>query len=167
MVAVGLFGCAGGPGPSKAGPVVAAPAGEPFAPVVVRIHPLTHADAAAPGLPADRCVLVLHFELKDRFGDTVKGLGKLRAELYRPGPAPGAEKQELSWEFAELANPERNAARFDQATRTYRVPLSAPRWVAERVARPGGEATWLKVRVVFTAIDAAGSERFLEDEFVM
>lgn len=167
-----LWACGGGAGPSRPPGQGGGPLHEPFAPVAVRVHPLTHVDTA--GVPADQSVLVLHVELKDRFGDTVKGLGKLKVQLYRPGSgtAPGLEKQELSWEVPDLANPEINASRFDQATRTYRLPLKAPRWVADWPNRSAaGESEngrdWLKVRVVFTAIDADGSERFLEDEYVL
>jgi len=152
----------------------AAWAGGPFAPVTLRIHPLTHIDPG-PILPrgavADDCTIVLHVELKDRFGDAVKGLGRVSVQLYRPGEGvtPGIETQALVWEIPEMTDPEANSARFDQTVRTYRVPLVAPRWVADHVAPARPDATpWLRLRVTL-AIDAATGPdaKFLDDEFIL
>src|SRR5689334_10894995 len=98
----------------------------PFAPTTLRVHPLTHVEAAGElpgGGKPDASELVLHFELLDRYGDSVKGLGSLKVQLYRPGEgmSPGMETQELTWDVPGMDNAEQNTRRFDTATRTYRV----------------------------------------------
>ncbi len=208
-----MAGCAAeslGPGLSPARGVVDRE--DPFAPTTMRIHPLTHLDArssprrgageanATLGAASDGGrggggggvtsagggdVLMLHVELTDAYGDTVKGLGKLAVQLYRrtpgsesgagggggagssPGSAAGSgplsETQDSRWDIAELAEPDGNAKRFDPATRTYRLQLKAPDWVAGELARSGG---WVRVRCVFAAATRRG-ERVLVDEFVL
>lgn len=156
------------------GPRTPAPPGSvaAFAPVSLRIHPLTHVDAAAgikDATAADKTRIVLHFELKDRFGDNVKALGTLRVELLKPGSGatPGIESRELTWDVAEFADPDENFKRFDTPTRTYRVLLNAPRWVgdvlADRTSRdaPG----WVKLRARFEPIGQQGL--MFIDEYVL
>ncbi|CAG0952809.1 hypothetical protein PHYC_00293 [Phycisphaerales bacterium] len=146
----------------------------PFDPVTLRVHGLTHIDPTGPKVGADQCLLVLHFELKDRFGDTVKGLGPLKVELYKPGAgvAPGIETQALSWELPDFADPEANASRFDTATNTYRIPLIAGKW-ADQWLDPGNEGlrerapAWLKVRASLSTQDADRRAVLLSDEFVV
>lgn len=164
-----LAGCGTG-GAAQASPDPATPAAAcPFEPAVARVHPLTHVDARSPGVAADKCLLVLHLELRDQFGDAVKGVGDLKVELYKPGPgtSPGMETQAMVWEVPAFAQAEANSARFDPATRTYRLPLVADRWVAQWLSAEGGalragSPAWLKVRVVL----AAGG-RPMVDEFVV
>ncbi len=64
----GLAGPRSGDDPSDAAlhGMDAAVAYRAFAPSRVRIHPLTHVDASG-----SRGMLVLHYELRDRFGDSV------------------------------------------------------------------------------------------------
>ncbi len=143
-----------------------------FAPAALRIHPLTHIDAAksTPDKPAaDKSFIILHFELKDRFGDAVKALGQLDVELTKPGVgiAPGMETRELSWTVKELSNPEQNVDRFDPPTRTYRIVLSGPKWIADWANRPESAKregpAWLKLRAVMQ-LEGGGS---LRDEYVL
>lgn len=171
VLGVVLAGCgSGGAKPAWPGPDARPGAGAcPFDPVVARVHPLTHVDARSPGLAADKCLLVLHLELRDQFGDAVKGVGDLKVELYKPGPgtSPGMETQALVWEVPAFAQAETNSARFDPATRTYRLPLVADRWVAQWLSAEGGALragapAWLKVRVV---LGTGG--RPMVDEFVV
>lgn len=141
-----------------------------FAPATMRIHPLTHIEKGPQtGPAAGQATVVLHVELKDRFGDSVKGLGSLRLELFKPGAgvSPGIESQALTWDVNDLGEPEGNSRRFDQSTRTYRIPLVAPAWVAEWGGKDASGATqgWLKLRAVFTTSE--GPVRYLEDEFVL
>lgn len=146
----------------------------PFDPVSLRIHGLTHIDPTGPKVEPDQSLLVLHFELKDRYGDTVKGLGPLKIELYKPGAgvAPGIETQALSWALPDFADPDANAARFDTATNTYRIPLIAGRW-ADQWLDPANDAVrerapaWLKVRATLSSKDADGLPVLLADEFVI
>lgn len=167
VLLAGVGGCQFDDGTRVSPPIAGAPA---FSPSSMRVHPLTHVEKGPQaGLAADQCTVVLHLELKDRFGDAVKGLGTLRVEMFRPGAgvSPGIESQALSWDVADLAEPEGNSRRFDQSTRTYRIPLVAPAWVAQwgKQDASGGTPGWLKLRVVLTTTE--GPQRFLEDEFVL
>lgn len=151
-----------------------------FAPARVRIHPLTLVDAVASDTnetgagsgAKDRAVLVLHYELRDRFGDSIKALGLLKVELYRPAPGVmgGVETREANWTVADTLEAEGNSTRFDRTTRTYRVQLFAPGWVrdwaaGDAAARSG--TPWIKVRVVYETLDGDGKMRTITDEFVI
>lgn len=131
----------------------------PFRAVSMRIHPLTHVDAGAGG----SSTIMLHFELLDRFGDSVKSPGVLRVELTKPadGSVAGMETRELSWELPELVDADENFRRFDLPTRTYRVPLVAPAWVGERLAK---KASRLTIRA---SMELPAVERPARDEFVI
>src|SRR5262245_58685520 len=90
-------------------PAAGSEAVAPFGPVAMRIHPLTHIDVAArnkDGSVPDRTRIVLHLELRDRSGDSVKALGNLMVELLKPGSGvfPGMETHELTWDVPELAD---------------------------------------------------------------
>lgn len=171
VLAVLLGGAIGGCQIDEGSAALPAVEGAPaFAPATMRIHPLTHIEKGEQtGLPAGQCTVVLHLELKDRFGDSVKGLGTLRLELFKPGAgvSPGIESQALTWDVNDLAEPEGNSRRFDQSTRTYRIPLVAPAWVAAWGNKDANGATqgWLKLRAVLTTTE--GPTRYLEDEFVL
>lgn len=141
---------------------------DPFRPTALRIHPLTHIDAAA-GTKQDRCAIILHFELKDRFGDAVKAPGLLRIELAKPaqGALAGMESRELTWELPEFINADENFKRFDVPTRTYRISLNAPNWVCEAVSRKSRTESgvkWLKIRA---SIELPGHGQVLRDEYVI
>jgi|GEM_PF-1602345 len=124
---------------------------DPFRAISLRIHPLTHLD----GMSGDaaQCTLLVHFELKDRFGDSVRDIGVLRVELHSP------DRQAIAWDINQTITPEENVERFDPSTRTYRVLLNSPRWVYEEAAKKGALLT---VRVVYTMPQA---ERALRDEY--
>jgi hypothetical protein len=166
---LGLFACASqppkDPAPREEGAHAQNPWTRryPFAPTSLRIHPLTHVD-----IGPKQSQVVLHFELLDRYGDSVKGLGKLSIELYKPGAGmtPGIETQELSWDVPGMDDPDQNTRRFDLATRTYRVPLSAPPWVQDAISPEHGPG-WVKVRAVLTVDGEGGEPRYLEDEYVI
>ena len=49
----------------------------PFRPSAMRVHPLTHTEIRSDG----ESVMVLHVELKDPWGDTVKGVGQVQVQL--------------------------------------------------------------------------------------
>lgn len=146
-------GCAGRGmfGVEEAGPFA-------FAASSIRIYPLTQVERGADG----GVRIVLHLELKDRWGDSAKGLGVLRVMLFKPvsGVMPGIEEQTQAWEV-DLRGVEENQMRFDPATRTYRVVLRdvAP-WVGE------GGAT-VRLRATFETIGPDGRDVVLRDEYVM
>lgn len=180
MSATVLGGCTSAPSGGLSGPgkrtdasdaalrgLTPAAAYQAFAPSRVRIHPLTHVDASG-----SRGVLVLHYELRDRFGDSVKSLGELKVELYKPGPGVmgSMESREASWTVEQTLAPEGNTERFDRTTRTYRIQLFAPAWVrdwARADAATRASVPWIKVRVLYTALDVDGNPKTLTDEFVV
>jgi hypothetical protein len=133
-------------------------------PVSVRIHPLTRFARTDDG----QTELVCHVELKDRFQQSVKGLGLLRFELYRPGDGSGqggGEVQECIWSV-DLSDPGTNAAAYDDlVTRTYTVrlgslPESIQRWLIE--AEAGGQsAGWLTLRAYFSPSEPGGRPQVL------
>ncbi len=155
LVISSLGGCT----PIGGGGAIVGGTSEAFAPASLRVHPLSHVEV---GSRAAGPIIVLHIELKDRYGDTVKGLGRLQVLLYRQGEGEGPSEggvQDLKWDVAQMSEPDANARLFDPATRTYRLQLDAPLWV--------GQATgWIKVRAVL-AIETPEGDRLLSDEFVM
>ncbi len=90
-----------------------------FSAATMRIHPLTHIDPRA-GAKGDQVLLMLHVELRDRFGEQVRDLGLLRAEFTAPGQPP------ISWDIPEMVGAEQNMKRYDGSTRTYRLGLTLP-----------------------------------------
>lgn len=147
--------------------------GNPFAAASIRVHPLTQLDVhpqKADGTPDSMPRIVLHVEARDAYGDTVKALGTLRAELYAPGSGveAGMETRIAEWEQVALRDPAQNARRFDQATRTYRLQLGGTGKLAEWAkSTTTGPAGWLKLKVMFATLDPAGKPITLVDEFVL
>ncbi len=134
--------------------------GGPFAPASMRVYPLTHIEASG----EDEARLVLHLELRDAWGDTVKGVGRLQVQLLRGGDMGGGGRDERMWEV-DMRDPEANALYYDPATRTYRVQLrDLPAWVAEQSRARSGQ---VRVLAVLTTPAPDGSERYLRDEYVI
>jgi hypothetical protein len=142
----------------------------PFAPVALRVHPLTHVDPGQAGAAGEAGValVILHVELLDRFGDTVKAAGPVKVELYRPGAGAMAamETREAEWWLTEMAEPEVNASRFDRATRTYRLPLRLSGWPAAW-AQGGEGPAYVRLVVMAECVGPDGRERSLEGEYVL
>ena len=143
-------------------------AANPFAPKSVRVHPLTQIDPApkrADGTPDPLPRIIVHLEVKDRFGDTVKALGTFHADLFRSGATSTSamEQKVADWTEASFMDAERNTGRFDPATRTYRIQLTAPSMVGAWKA--GREQGGLRLRVTYTTGDEAGREVVLEDSY--
>jgi len=93
----------------------------PFGPESMRVHPLTHAEVVE-GRPR----IVVHMELTDAWGDTVKGLGAATVELSRVGSPIG--ERPTRWDIA-LDEVGPNVSYFDSVTRTYRFVLTGvPGW---------------------------------------
>lgn len=163
-MALAPSGCApgsmgGSDGPTRAG----ADTPNPFAPASVRAHPLTHLDRDDEGKP----IIVLHAELRDRWGEPCKGAGTLVVELYRPssGPASGLETQELVWEV-DLSDLDLNVRLYDPATRTYRLQLSdLPGWIT--VGDQEGADRRVRLNVVLTTTGPQGVQVVLEDAYVL
>ncbi len=127
----------------------------PFAPVGVKVHPLTR---LVPGNKANPAPTIdAHIELIDHVGDSVKGAGLLTIELYRgtgPVSAVGEQDQVRRWTL-NLSDPETNRLAYDRVTRTYRVTLTGiPDSVVGRGGvggeGGGGERLTLRARVTTT-----------------
>lgn len=165
-----ITACQSTPGPLGRG----ATAAEAFAPVALRVHPLTHIEPAAKGGANAGSEVVLHLELKDRYGDAVKGLGRLTVMLYRParrdkGSGSAAddgatERQDIKWNLADFAEADSNMRRYDSATRTYRVLLDAPAWVMRTIKEERGG--YVKLRVILALAGESG-EKVLTDDFIV
>lgn len=133
----------------------------PFAPVSLRVHPLTHVTTLADGSAA----IVCHLEFKDRWHHTVKAAGPLEIQLYRPvgGLRADVDRQDLRWPL-ELDDLERNADWFDPVTRTYRIQLEAPPGM---IPPEGSNDATLRLRAVFITRGPDGVETILRDDFVI
>lgn len=134
----------------------------PFSPVSMEIHPLTRIDRDAAG----DLWIICHIEMRDVWGDPVKGVGQLQIQLYRPIGArlSGHGVQELTWDV-DLSDLERNAAHYDGATRTYRLPLrEPPSWLAEATESQAARAL---LRAVLTTAGSQGEALVLEHEFAL
>lgn len=136
--------------PPNNSPTKPVPASNPFAPVSLRIHPLTRTVIAKDAKPE----LIVHIELRDAWGDAAKGAGALLLRLFGPasGPAGGAAVPLQRWDI-DLANLDTNAAMFDPATRTYRMQLTgAPDWIAE-LASPAAAKPRIILQASLTPTD--------------
>jgi hypothetical protein len=160
LAAIALSACAFRPGQSldsPGGPETDTP--YPFAPASIEIHPLTRLTQDT----SQRPLIICHVECRDAWGDTSKAFGALRVLLYRGTPGDPLGVQELRWDV-DLTDLDRNAALFDPATRTYRLPLQdVPEWAGIGSA-PGGR---LRLRAVLDTVDARGRPTSIEDEFVL
>jgi len=144
--------------------MIAGPGGVqyPFAVASIVIHPLTRVNRDSKG----KLWIICHLEFRDAWGDTTKGIGSLKIQLYRPtgGRAAGLGTQEASWDV-NLSDLDTNASLYDPATRTYRLPLEgAPAWVGESA---GGDKDLpvIRLRAILTTTGPQGAALTLEDEF--
>ena len=130
----------------------------PFAPKAMRIHPLTHAEVDEAGAAR----VVLHMELKDAWGDTVKGVGRVQAQLWRDG---GPAEQATRWDV-DLRSLNDNADFHDPATRTYRIVLAGlPAWLNEAILHDAPGTA--RLRVLFLTAGVDGVPVVLRDETVV
>lgn len=133
----------------------------PFRPVVMRVHPLTHTEIGSNG----EAVMILHVELKDPWGDTVKGVGQLQVQLRKQSATSMVGNRGTRWDV-DLRDIEVNVSYFDSATRTYRIVIGGlPGWLADSVK--ANEAVGARVRVLFRTAKADGEAVVLQDEYVM
>ncbi len=130
----------------------------PFAPKAMRVHPLTHAELDADGAAR----VVVHVELKDAWGDTVKGIGRLQAQVWADGQSA---QDAIRWDV-DLRTLGDNASFYDPATRTYRIVLGGlPGWLDAAIREGAGSAG--RLRVLFMTSEVDGSAVVLRDEFVV
>jgi len=90
----------------------------PFAPVAMRVHPFSTFE---PGDEPETLVLEARVELLDRVGDTTKGVGRFRFELYQIAAAASREGEDLrlmQWD-GSIDTLELNRRHYDPITRTY------------------------------------------------
>lgn len=92
----------------------------PFSTARMRVHPLTHTERVE---GATR--LVLHMELNDGWGDTIKALGTVKATIEPVGTTDG---RSVTWDV-DIRDSTTNVSFFDSVTRTYRFVFSGvPAW---------------------------------------
>ena len=92
------------------------------------IHPLTRIGTDITGTPA----ILLHMDIRDRFDQSIKALGTLRAQLVTQGAtATGSSDEDGRIWDVDLRNAQVNAIMYDDlVTRTYTVPLGGlPDWL--------------------------------------
>ena len=141
----------------------------PFAPVTLRVHPLTHLERDSSG----DVFLLVHVQLRDRWLDVCKGVGSIQFQLFEPTGLGGSgqEKQVLRWEGIDLYDLDKNASFYDPATQTYRFSLSdLPDWVQQMA--PGGDRSAsgsgrFRVMVRLTTPMPDGGQTVLVDELVV
>lgn len=159
-----LGACAQRPYPALTGNATRQGLSSPFAPASLSIHPLTRLDVSSHG----ERLIVCYVELRDTWGDTCKGTGKLSIQLYRPvgGRASGRGTLELSWD-ADLTDLDRNKDLYDQATRTYRLELrDPPSWLTSPGEKGNkSELPVARLRAVLVTTGPKGEERVLSDEY--
>jgi len=123
----------------------------PFAPAEMRVHPLTHAE-----MVEGRVRVVLHVEIRDGWGDTIKGVGRVTVRLRKSGASTMGESG-VKWEI-DLRDLATNVSYFDSVTRTYRFVISGlPDWF--EVEGRG------KMRVLFRTARADGKIESMQDDF--
>lgn len=150
----------------RPGPVRTPPGGalvaSPFSPASIRVYPLTHFEVGERG----EAIILVFLELKDQWGDTVKGAGTLGVHLSRPeGGAANRETQASEWSI-DLTNLERNAKLYDPSTRTYRVALKGlPAWCAAMARGEAGGPGWVVLEAYFKTVGPDGSAVTLRDRF--
>lgn len=133
----------------------------PFRPSLMRVHPLTHTEINADG----QAVMILHVELKDLWGDTVKGIGQLQVQLRKQSATSEVGNRGTRWDI-DLRDIEVNVSYFDSATRTYRIVIGGlPEWLNDSVSSPSIEGA--RVRVLFRTSKADGEAVVLQDEYLM
>jgi hypothetical protein len=121
----------------------------------IRVHPLTRWE----DVEADPR-LIVHVELRDRYGHAVKGFGELRIELE--GRGDGDEP--AVWSI-DLVDPDNNARYYDDLiSRTYQISITGlPAWVKDWLASAEPD-DWMRVNAYFRTVDADGRERILHDD---
>lgn len=124
----------------------------PFSPAEMRVHPLTHAE-----MVGDKERVVLHVEVRDGWGDTIKGVGRVTVRMSRAGSGSSIGDSGTKWEI-DLTDLATNVSYFDSVTRTYKFVLTGlPSWFA--VDERG------RLRVSFHTARSDGSIKTLQDEF--
>lgn len=153
MVSLGGCGLEPKPYPVRPTQPVGSEPDNPFAPVEIRIHPLTRLVREQDEDGGSR--IEAHIEMLDEVGDGVKGAGQLTIELYRgSGPVAGVgeEDQVQRWTL-DLVDRRANAGAYDRVTRTYRVVLTGlPLFIK------GPEGLTLRVRLTTPAGRQLSSE---------
>lgn len=144
--------------PPKAGRATLTSNASPFAAVSLRVHPLTHIGTGKDGKPR----LLAHIELRDRWGDATKGIGKLTLRLFGPLGGTGASQELTRWDV-DLADLDLNATLFDPSTHTYRLQLAGvPEWLASMT--PGNAASRSAKVVAQASLVSADTDKPLTDE---
>ena len=104
----------------------------PFAHASMRIHPLTRVDHDAKGA----VWIICHIELKDAWGDTCKGTGKLQVQLYGPRAGTTEGSAFRIWRGILICRTWTATRRSTTPPRARTGFSSRTRPVGRRIARP-------------------------------
>jgi len=119
--------------------------------VEMRVHPLTHVEKVG-----DRERVVLHVEIRDGWGDTIKGVGRVTVRLRKSGSVTIGQGG-VKWDI-DLRDLATNVSYFDSVTRTYRFVITGlPGWFVDE-----GRG---RLRVSFHTARADGTIKVLQDDF--
>ena len=93
-----------------------------FAPVAMRIHPLSRV-----AIEDQAARLQARLELTDQMGDVTKGIGRVVLALFEYQLLlPGHRGPHVGTWTVDLTTPEANRARWDAITRTYLIEVPLP-----------------------------------------
>jgi hypothetical protein len=137
----------------------------PFAPVSMRIFPLTRLDADSAGKP----MIICHIEFRDAWGDSAKAVGRLEVSMSGSVTPQGGSRQDLpplAWNI-DLADLDRNAKLYDRATRTYRIQLVDLPANLGAVPVPGEDASGWRINLRATLSSTADGPPTLQDEYTL
>jgi len=158
-----LSGCAGVGAQAPGGRQLLADLPGAFAPASIRVHPLTQLSRDQSGEPQ----IILHAEMLDAWGDTVKGAGRLSVRIVSVDDALDEARvgaDELRWDV-DLLDLERNAAHYDPSSRTYRVVLGGlPAWLGAMAPAPERSGGRARLLVSFETAAKDGRVQVLRDE---
>ncbi len=151
--------------PDPNAPLPPATSSDDLLPVTLHIHPLTRFGSSN-GQP----VIIAHLELRDRFNQNSRALGRVRLQVRGNNSAPSGFDAETdspsdsTWHI-DLSTPGRNAEFFDDLiTRTYVLTIGdLPAWLVERFNPTTARVSAPTLSADFLFSDSAGQMRTISD----
>jgi hypothetical protein len=126
----------------------------PFAPVHLRVNPLTRVESGQGGRP----VLTVYMEVLDAWGHGTKAPGNFRAQLTRVPAGGGLGTLDTEW-ILDMTDPDQNSSLFD-VTGMYRIQLTgAPAWLIA----PDSNDQAMRLQVYFSTVGPNGKQAELRD----
>lgn len=110
--------------------------------------------------------MILHMEVRDAWGDTIKSLGRLRVMVTEPQGVADTRTtlRQVSWEH-DLESLDEQPRRWDRATRTYRIQLrDVPEWLIHLAKAENRSSRPATLTAVWTIRTASAGEVTFKDE---